>query len=109
MRSRNIRKNFCLNIDEDIIFREKCKKAKLSQSEFFRKVVLGYELKEKPDERFYEIIKLLRGMSINLNQIAKKANSINLIDEPFYKKVVTELNKFILQIKERYLVDKKRN
>lgn len=108
MRSRNIKKNFYLNTEEDIIFRNKCRKAKVSQSEFFRKVILDYELKEKPDEEFYEIIKILRGMSINLNQIARKANSINLIDEPFYKKVANELNKFILQIKERYLVDRKK-
>lgn len=107
MRSRNIKKNFYLNNNEDVILRLKCRKAHLSQSEFIRKVIMGYEIKEKPDDEFYEAIKILRGISINLNQIAKKANSIQLIDEPFYKKTVTELNKFILQIKEKYLVDSK--
>lgn len=108
MRSRNIKKNFYLNNKEDTILKNKCQKAKISQSEFLRKVILDYEIKEKPDKEFYDTIKTLRGISINLNQIAKKANSLKLVDEPFYNKTVAELNKFILQVKEKYLIDSKK-
>lgn len=104
MRKRTIKKNFWLNFEENKILKEKCAKANISEAEFFRQVILGYEIKEKPDEQFYEAIKSLRGISINLNQIARKANSLDLIDVPAYKKVVAKLNQFIIEIKEKYLV-----
>ena len=108
MRKRTIKKNFWLNFEENKILKEKCAKANISEAEFFRQVILGYEIKEKPDEQFYEAIKSLRGISINLNQIARKANSLDLIDVPAYKKVVTKLNQFILEIKEKFLLSEQK-
>ena len=56
MRSRNIKVNVFLNAEENKIFEDKAKKSGLSKSEFFRKIILDYKLKEQPDERFYEIL-----------------------------------------------------
>ena len=56
MRDRTIKINVFLNEDEKKIFDEKAKKSGLSKSEFFRKVILDYQLNEKPDERFYEFL-----------------------------------------------------
>lgn len=108
MRKRTVKKNFWLNNDEDELLKEKCKKANISEAEFFRRVILGYEIKEKPNKEFYDAIKSLRGISINLNQIARKANSLNLIDVPAYKKVTTKLNEFMIEMKEKYLIDRKK-
>ena len=69
MRNRNIKINIFLNAEEKNIFEDKVKKSGLNKSEFFRKIILDYQLKEQPDERFYEILSLLRNMANNLNQI----------------------------------------
>ena len=69
MRNRNIKINIFLNEEENKILNEKVKKSGLNKSEFFRKIILDYRLKEKPDEKFYEILSQLRGMATNLNQI----------------------------------------
>ena len=63
MRTRNIKINIFLNEDENKILNEKVKKSGLNKSEFFRKIILDYKLKEQPDERFYEILSQLRGMA----------------------------------------------
>lgn len=107
MRKRTIKKNFYLNEEENNLLQEKSVKAQKSEATFLRDLIKGCTLKEKPDKEFYESIKILRGIGINLNQIARKANSLNYIDAPEYRKVAEKLNKFILEIKNKYLVDKK--
>lgn len=108
MRKRTVKKNFWLNNEEEEILKQKCKKANLKEAVFLRKLILGYEIKEKPDKEFYNAIKDLRGISINLNQIARKANTLNYIDAIEYKSIVEKVNNFILDTKEHFLVDKKK-
>lgn len=74
MRNRNLKINIFLNLEEKNIFEQKAKKSGLNKSEFFRKIILDYQLKEQPDERFYEILSQLRGMANNLNQMARTYN-----------------------------------
>ena len=74
MRNRNIKINVYLNELEKEIYDEKVKKSGLNHSDFFRYIILGYKLKEKPDEIFYEILYQLRGMATNLNQMARVYN-----------------------------------
>lgn len=57
MRNRNIKINVFLNEDENKILNEKVKKSGLNKSEFFRKIILDYQLKEKPDEKIVAISK----------------------------------------------------
>ena len=59
MRTRNIKINIFLNEEEKTILDKKVKKSGLNKSEFFRKIILDYKLKEQPDERFYEILSQL--------------------------------------------------
>ena len=74
MRDRTIKINVFLNEDEKKILDKKKKKSGLNKSEFFRKIILDYQLNEKPDERFYEFLHQLRGMATNLNQMARVYN-----------------------------------
>ena len=53
MRNRNIKINIFLNAEEKYIFEDKVKKSGLNKSEFFRKIISDYQLREQPDERFY--------------------------------------------------------
>ena len=66
-------------------------------------MVLGYELKAKPDIEFYKSIRLFRSISNNLNQIAVKAHSLKFIDELSYKKEVDKMDKLIDDLKLKYL------
>lgn len=105
MRTRTIKKNYYLNEEENTLLKEKCNKANMCEAEFIRAFIKDYKIKEKPDKEFYEAIKTIRGISINLNQIARKANSLGLIDVPAYKKAVNKLNDFMIEIKERFLIN----
>ena len=106
MRKRNIKKQIWLNREEASQLKKKSKKVGLNEATLIRNLIMGFEPKEKPDERFYEAMKDIRKIGNNLNQIAKKANYLNYIDERNYKEETDKLNEFILKIKHEFLSSK---
>ncbi|MCL2860107.1 MAG: MobC family plasmid mobilization relaxosome protein [Oscillospiraceae bacterium] len=104
MRKRNIKKQVWLNKSEAELLRKKSRKVGINESTFIRDLILGYEPKEKPDDKFYEYIKELRAIGNNLNQIATKANSIGFINVDKYNEETKKLNKFIIDIKKNFLL-----
>ena len=78
-------------------------RSKETISSYIRKLILGTQLKEKPDYEFYEVMKQLSKIGVNLNQIAHKANSTNNIDKDFYKSEAEEWHKFAREVKKKYL------
>ena len=109
MRNRNIKINIFLNEDEKNIFDEKAKKSGLSKSEFFRKMILDYQLKEQPDERFYEVLSLLRNMANNLNQMARTYNRYQgYIREEKFTPLLNQIQDFVLSMQEVYLTPQKK-
>lgn len=102
LRTRDIKKQVWLNEVELKTLKANAKKVGLNESEYIRSLIMGYKPKEQPSEKFYEDMNQLRGISINLNQIARKANSLGLIDAPFYRKTYNKLNEFMQQIKREY-------
>lgn len=48
----------------------------------------------------------MRAIGNNLNQIARKAHSLNFIDEPLYRKEAEKWNQFMLKVKKEYLLPK---
>ncbi len=108
MRSRNIKVNIFLNEEENKILNEKVKKSGLNKSEFFRKIILDYQLKEKPNEKFYEILSQLRGMAINLNQMSRVYNQYKgYVNENKYVTLYNQIQNFILALEEVYLIPQK--
>lgn len=109
MRKRDIKKQVWLNEIERKTLKANAKKVGLNESEYIRSLIMGYKPKEQPNEEFYESMNQLRGISINLNQIARKANSLGMIDAPLYKKTCIKLNEFMQQIKKEYFyIDKEK-
>jgi hypothetical protein len=109
MRERNIKVNVFLNENEKKIFDDKAKKSGLSKSEFFRKIILDYQLKEQPDERFYEFLFQLRGMATNLNQMARIYNQNHgYVDTSRYKSLLDNVEALILGLNEVYVLPKKK-
>ena len=107
MRFRNKKKQFWFSEEECKILAINSTKAGLTESEYIRELLLGYKLKEKPDDRFYENIKVIRSIANNMNQLAKKAHSLGFIDELEYKRNADRVVNFIEELKDKYLEDEK--
>ena len=109
MRNRNIKINIFLNEDEKKIFDEKAKKSGLSKSEFFRKIILDYQLREQPDERFYEILSLLRNMANNLNQMARTHNRYQgYMREDKFTPLLNQIQDLVLSLQDVYITPQKK-
>lgn len=103
MRIRDRKKQFWFSEEECNILSINSKKAGLTESEYIRELLVGYKLKEKPDDRFYENLKVFRSIANNMNQLSKKAHSLGFVDELAYQKNVDKLVFFIGEIKDKYL------
>lgn len=86
MRMRGIKRQFWLDEKENKTLKENAKKVGLSESSYIRNLIMGYKPKEKPTEAMFEILNQLKGIGINFNQIARKANILDYVDAPLYRK-----------------------
>ena len=103
MRKRNIRIQVRLNDIEYAKLLDDTTKSNENISDYIRKLILEKEIKEKPDYEFYEVMKQLSKIGVNLNQIAHKANSTNVIDKDYYNQEAKKWNELSRQIKSKYL------
>ena len=109
MRTRSIKKQFWLNEHENEILSLNSMKAGMTESDYLRYIILGYIIKEKPDDRFYEVMKQMRSIAHNLNQLTVKAHSLGSIDELSFNKQKELWLEFMNKVKNEYLLnDKKR-
>lgn len=67
---------------------ELVEKSGLSRSAFIRQTLKGAAIKQIPPIDFFEVLKHLRQINNNMNQIAVRANYIGLIDADAYRKNV---------------------
>lgn len=103
LRKRNIKKQVWLNQGEEKKLKDKSKQSGLCESELIRRMINNCVIKEKPDDRFYDYIKELRAIGVNLNQIARKCNAIGIVDN-IYMEEAKKLNNFMLEVKEKFLL-----
>lgn len=103
MRKRNIDKHIWFSKAEAQDLQKKAKRACLSEAGLIRLLIKGYEPKEKPDERFYDVMRELSDIGNNINQLAAKANTLGFIDAPQLKKEAEKWNKFQSDV-ERYFL-----
>lgn len=103
MRKRNIDKHIWFSKAEAQDLQKKAKLACLSEAGLIRLLIKGYEPKEKPDERFYDVMRELSNIGNNINQLAAKANTLGFIDAPQLKKEAEKWNKFQSDV-ERYFL-----
>lgn len=103
MRKRNIQKIVRFSRDEAQDLQKKAKKACLSEAGLIRLLLRGYEPREKPDERFYDVMRELSTIGNNINQLAVKANALGFVDAPQLKKEAERWHKFQADIERTYL------
>ena len=58
---------------------------------------------EKPDENFYYVLKDLRGIATNVNQLARQANRYQYVDSNKFFAIADKISDFIIAIQETYL------
>ena len=103
MNKRKIKKQFWFNSEEERRIKKLAKETKLTEADVIRNLIMETELKEKPDDEFYKVMKVLYGIGNNLNQLTRRANINGFIDELEYKKEKMKLDQFIDDIYKKYL------
>lgn len=103
MRERNLDFHIRLNDIEYDKLEEMSLKSKMTKSDVIRNLILEKEIKEKPGYEFYEVMKELSKIGVNLNQIAYRANKTNSIDKSYYKELADEWLEFSRQVKSKFL------
>ena len=73
MSKRNIEKHILMNKAEAQDLQKKAKRACLSEGGLIRLLLKGYEPREKPDERFYDVMRELSAIGNNINQLAAES------------------------------------
>ena len=76
--------------DEFNALREKAKQTGLSGSEFVRRAVAGKEVKQAPSADIPILIRDIRRVGYNVDQLLKIANSTHLLDAPQMRKVLVQ-------------------
>ena len=84
MRNRNIHVQLWLNQKEADALACNAKKCGLTQSAYLRHLITGFVPKELPPPDYHAMMRQLYGLTNNLNQIAKKAHMLNVIDAQGY-------------------------
>jgi len=102
-RVRNNRIDIMLSDEEYAKLKSDVEKAQISQSDYIRRLILNKRLREKPDDRFYNVMFQLTHIGNNLNQIAHKANYLNVIDKNYYIKQAETWTEFMNKIKKEFL------
>ena len=75
----------------------------LSMSAYMRQIINGYHPKEAPSMDFYRMMRELKQIGNNLNQIAYVANNTGLIDEDEYHALAALVRRKIRQIEKEVL------
>ena len=80
MSKRSIEKHILMTKAEAQDLQKKAKKACLSEAGLIRLLLRGYEPREKPDDRFYDVMRELSAIGNNINQLTVKANTLGFVD-----------------------------
>lgn len=100
---KGIKKQFWMTREDAEELRRKAESSCLTEAGLIRILLRGYCPKERPDDRFFEMMNQLSAISNNINQLAKKANSLNFIDAPMLYREAQEWQDFRSEIMRRFI------
>ena len=92
-----------LNDDELEKLNVAVSKTGLSREAYLRKLIAGQQPKELPPPDFRPMMRQLYYCGNNLNQIARKANALNMIDAQHYEETVKLFRKVVIDMYEAVL------
>lgn len=106
MRKRNIQKKIYLNEEEAVALKLKAKRCGLSEAVLLRMLILGFEPRERPDEKFYGVVRNLSGIASRLNQLAIKSHTYDYVDTDELQNSLTDVKEIILEMQKYFLLPK---
>ena len=101
--NKRIKKQFWLSPEDAKELKRKAELAGLTETAVVRLLIRGYEPREKPDERFYDVMSELSAIGNNINQLAAKANTLGFVDAPQLKKEAERWHKFQADVERTFL------
>ena len=96
---RTVKKQFWFSKPEAQDLQKKAKKTCLSEAALVRLL----EPKERPDEKFYDVMRQLSAIGNNINQLSVKANALGFIDSQMLKNEAQRWHKFQADIEREFL------
>ena len=102
MKTRTTEMHLRLTPEEKETLTEKAKLARLSREEFCRRILNGAIVKEAPSVDVRQLLRQMRHIGGNLNQLLARANTVGFIDTIQLKKELAELRKAREVIVEAY-------
>jgi hypothetical protein len=107
MRKRNIQIITRLDKTETERFKKRVKKSGLSQEAYVRDLINGLVPTDAPPPDYFTMMKELRHIGVNLNQIAQKANTLNVLDVKRYDDNIVMLNAAVVNITNAVMLPRK--
>jgi hypothetical protein len=107
MRKRNIRYQLWLNEKEAEQFNKLVKRSGLPREVYLRQLIKGLVPTDAPPPDYHTMMKELRHIGINMNQIARKAHTFNVLDVRRYDNDIKMLNSAIVEITNAVMLPRK--
>jgi len=92
-----------MNESEARELQRKAQKAGLNEATLIRLLVLGYQPKAMPSDNFHEFMNRIAALADSMNQIARQANDLGLLDTAYYKQQAEQLQQFELNVYEHFM------
>lgn len=100
MSKRNIEIKVRLNRKEAEALNKRVKKSRLSREAYIRHLMEGSVPRDAPPPDYFSMMRELHGIANNLNQIAQKAHTLNVVDVQRYDTCARQLETAIKKITE---------
>ena len=107
MLKRNMKITFRLNESEHEKFKKRVKKSGLNQEAYIRHIITGLVPADVPPPDFFAMMNELRRIGVNLNQIAQKAHSLNILDAERYDDNAATLRAAVVDITNAVMLPRK--
>ena len=100
MRKRNITITLRLNRKEAETLDKKVRRSGLSREAYLRHLIDGMVPQDAPPPDYFSMMRELYGIANNLNQIAQKAHTLNVVDVQRYDNCARQVEAAIKKITE---------
>ena len=101
--SNRIKKQFWFTPEEEAEFRRKVALTGLSQSSVIRMLVNGYEPRERPDDRFFQVINSLNEMIHTAQKLLERSYQFGVVDKDTVEREIKRWAYFISNIESEFL------
>ena len=104
MRKRNVHIQFWLNRKEAEALDKKVRRSGLSREAYLRHLIDGVVPQDAPPPDYFSMMRELHGVANNLNQIAQKAHTLNVVDVQRYDRDMRMFEDTVKKITEAVIL-----